>query len=379
VRWIGRDEFPAILREDAGDQLDPVKTAHVRDGYAALGLLPPDLDLVDELVTLTAREAAGIYSPRSRTLFVVESEGDPNDPNALTPVVVHELVHALQHQHFPEPMQLMSALRSQDDVSTALSGLLEGDASLTMFAAMPSAERTLHDAERARVFLYREAARPGSALALGPRFLAASLIFPYADGTVLAAHHFEAGGNAGLDRALADPPLSSLRVLFPDDTAPVEFVRLPLETLLARLAPTPCSVGSENTAGANALRVLLEAQPSDAAIDPLAAEWSGDRFAQLDCGGKWELVWLTRWRSADAAEAFAARYRTLAPGIAARAPLSGPAEVAVDGRTALVVTPGVRAQTEWLRGASEVRGYGSFADWLRDGCFPESGCPATAE
>jgi hypothetical protein len=271
-------------------------------------------------------------------------------------------------------MQLMTALRLHDDVSTALSALLEGDASLTMFAAMPSGARTVSDAERARLFLYREAARPGSELALEPRFLAASLIFPSADGTVLAAQHFQAGGNAGLDQAMREPPLSSLRVLFPDDLAPVEFVRLPLEQLVSRLAPTPCSVGSENTVGANALRVLFEADPADADRSARGAvERRPLRAARLR--RKWEVVWLTRWRSPEAAQTFAARYRELAPAIAARAPLSGTAEVVVDGRTALVVTPGLRAQAEWLHGASEIRSYGSFADWLGDGCFPEAASP----
>ena len=56
ARWITRAELPAILRADAGDLLDPVVNARTRDGYAAIGLLPPDIDLTDELVDLTARE-----------------------------------------------------------------------------------------------------------------------------------------------------------------------------------------------------------------------------------------------------------------------------------------------------------------------------------
>jgi len=376
VRWIPRAEMPAVLRADAGDLLDPGLNARARDGYAAIGLLPPDIDLAEELVKLTAREAAGIYSPRARTLFIVDPASEPDQPDMLEPVVVHELVHALQHQHFPTPMNLMSALRKHDDVTTALSALLEGDASLTMFGTMSPAARSLAVAEKARPLLYAEAAKPGSELALAPRFLAVSLVFPYAEGTVLAAQHFEDAGNAGLDAALRDPPLSTLRVLHPEQRAPVEFVRLPLDGLAAHGAPSQCGVGSENTVGASALAVLLSesAEPGD----PLVAEWRGDRFAQLDCGGKWELVWFTRWSSAGAARGFAERYRALAPAIAARTPLSGPAEVVVAGRDALVVTPGLRAQADWLLSASEVRGYGSFGDWLAGGCFPERECPSPA-
>ena len=256
------------MRADAGELLDPVVNARARDGYAAIGLLPPDIDLTDELVELTAREAAGIYSPRTRTLYVVDPESDPDTPAMLSLVVVHELVHALQHQHFPEPMQRMTRLRAHDDVTTALSALLEGDASLTMFAVLSPAARSLAVAQKARPLLYSEAAKPGTELALAPRFLAISMVFPYADGTVLAARNFESGGNAGLDAALRDPPLSTLRVLYPEQRAPVEFVRLPLEELAARTASPPCSVGSENTVGAHALGVLLETDTDELRARP---------------------------------------------------------------------------------------------------------------
>lgn len=379
VRLVTRAELPAILREDAGDLLDPAESARVRDGYAALGLLPADFDLAEESVKLMAGEAAGLYSPRSRRLFIVEPASD-EEAVLFEPLVVHELVHALQHQNFPAPLQLMSELRNHDDVTAALSALVEGDASFTMLAAIAPDARSLAAAETARPLWYQAAAQPGSELALAPRFMALSMVFPYADGVVLAALHYSAGGNAGLDAALRDPPLSTLRVLHPELRAPVEFVRLPLAELPSRLAPSQCSVGTENTAGANAVGILFETDPGRAGQgpDPLAAEWRGDRFAQLACGPRWELVWFTRWSTPAAAGEFAARYRALAPAIAAKTPLSGPAEVVVDGRDALVLTPGLRAQAAWLHGAAEVRGYGSFGDWLADGCFPDPACPAAA-
>ena len=112
--------------------------------------------------------------------------------------------------------------------------------------------------------------------------------------------------------------------------------------------------------------------------EALVPAWSGDRFAQLDCGDSWELVWLTRWDSAEAARAFASAYRAIADAVAANAKLAGTPTVVVRERSALVLTPALFAQADWLFDASEIRAYASFAEWRRDDCFPESPCPIAA-
>jgi hypothetical protein len=61
--------------------------------------------------------------------------------------------------------------------------------------------------------------------------------------------------------------------------------------------------------------------------------------------------------------------------VAANSPLSGEPQVIVRERSALVVTPGLGAQADWLFEASEVRGYASFAAWRADDCFPTAPCP----
>ena len=111
----------------------------------------------------------------------------------------------------------------------------------------------------------------------------------------------------------------------------------------------------------------------------LLAGWRGDRYVRLECGEKWELLWLTRWESQEAAERFAAAYRALAPGIAGRTRLSGPVEVVVRGRAALVVTPGLRPQADELLAHAEVRSFENLESWVASGCFPEDACPAKKE
>ena len=141
-------------------------------------------------------------------------------------------------------------------------------------------------------------------------------------------------------------------------------------------AGSGCSVDYTNVAGAVLLRVLFEQSLPPSERDALLAGWRGDRYAKLGCGEKWELVWLTRWSSPESAQRFAAAYGALAPGIAAHTPLRGPAEIVVRDRTALVVTPGLRAQADALLRGAEIRSYSRLVDWLADQCFPDTVCPS---
>ena len=95
----------------------------------------------------------------------------------------------------------------------------------------------------------------------------------------------------------------------------------------------------------------------------------------VDCDGRWELGWFTRWATPIAASEFTQRYRTIAKSVSENTPLSGPAEVLLDGNTALVLTPGLIDYSRLLLQQTQVRNYTSFADWIADGCFPESPCP----
>ena len=377
MRWVGRDQLPELLREVAGDDLEPSRVADARDSYVALGVLGPDVDLAKEMLALYESQVAGLYSPKRKTLFVSDEMRGPLKSILLGPVVVHELTHALQDQHFPDTVHLLVDLDGEDDVVQALSGTVEGDASITMVGAMPggATNETVEVAEQLRDTMLAELAKPDSDFGRAPRLLGVGLVFPYAYGTVAAARRFEAQGNAGLNAMLRDPPLSTVQVLHPSLAASIEFIRLPLDELRADPATAQCVQGRANVAGALTMRVLFEATHKGDALEKLVSAWRGDRYVRLDCGGKWELVWLTRWASPEAAQRFAAAYGDQAAAIAARAPLSGPVALTVSGSTALAVTPGVRARADELLHASEIRSYGDFRAWLADGCFPESGCP----
>ena len=370
-RWLRPGDTSAIVREElesayAGDQ------ARYRDAYVALGMLPPGIDLVETLLGLYEEQLLGLYSPRKRTMYVV---ADPAAAYA-GPIVVHELVHALHHQHFRRTLAVAMQLRRNDDLVSALGATMEGDASLTMLGVEGGGmRRDIQSAERVRSLFRESLTDPRGVMAQVPLLLQVGLVFPYAEGTVFAARQYSKGGNSALDRALENAPLSTAAVSLPEHRVPVEFVSLPRRELSEHLAVRGCELGADNVAGAVTIDTLFKQYQGVAERESVARTWRGDRFLQIACGATWELVWLTRWSSNAAAQDFASRYGSIAQQIAEQAPLSGTPTVMLDDRTALVVTPGLIDQAGALLEATEIRSYQDFDAWFSDACFPESPCP----
>jgi hypothetical protein len=290
--------------------------------------------------------------------------------------VIHELVHALQHQHFPRTLELMQTLRHNDDVVLALGSAAEGDAMLVMLLYSLGSDGDLPptNVELLRAGLRADLENPSGMLSEVPRIVRLSLVFPYAAGFDMAEREYRAAGRTGLDRMLGEPPLSSLRVREPGAVQPVEFVRLPAARAAAR-AGGRCRAGHDNVAGALGIEALFSDHGAPDAA-PLAREWSGDRFLRVDCPRGAELLWVTRWTTPEAAAAFAAAYARIAPSVARVAPLAGTPRVETRGRTALVATPRLADAADDLLGRTEIRAFASFGEWVRAGCFPESPCPA---
>ena len=375
-RWVTRAQFPKIVRWELAESYTAQFVERYSDAYAAMGLLPPDLDLLETLLELLSDQLVGLYSPYRRTLYVVREHEDERGGQSLM-IVVHELVHALQHQHFPATVDLLQGLRHNDDVVLAIGSTVEGDASLTMLASDPNARlcREMEDALSFQRSMLFELEEHSGMLARVPRLLRVSQIFPYAYGTPVAAGVYAEEGNRGLDAQLRDPALSTLRVRFPEEDHAVEFVGLPLEILAAELERRGCEIGHSNVAGMLTVRVFLEEYDPDRDPEALIRDWAGDRFVHVYCPDAWELAWLTRWTDAAAAADFARRYRAAAAAVARSSPLSGVPRVIEAGRTVLVLTPGLLAPAELFIRRSEFRSYRSFGEWKADNCFPESPCP----
>lgn len=373
MKWMNPDQVGGVVAEELAYALPENFETDYRDAYVALGVLPPDIDLYDTLLSLHEEELVGLYSVHTSTLYVLR-EDESHTGYESSMIVVHELVHALQHQHFPRTVRTLQGVRRNDDLVTAMSAVLEGDASLTMLPVESEWGRTLEDAERLRNAMLVELEFPEDEMAAAPLLLRTSLIFPYAHGAALAARRYTEDGNGGLDALMTSPPLSTLRVIEPDDTDPVEFIRLPTAELAESLSERGCRVGHDNVAGVLTLQVLFDLYTKEAELDALLRHWAGDRFAHFVCSDGGELAWLVRWDDEASARDFARRYQRIAPAASQAAGFAGLPDVEVDGKGVWILSQGLATQAELAASQVEIRPYDDFTAWLADGCFPES-CP----
>jgi hypothetical protein len=196
------DRYVSRPEQEAGERL-----------LKLLGLLPADASLRDTLAQATASEVGGYYVPRTGTLALVRDAGLQGVLGEVA--LAHELVHALEDQHFGlEP----GAGQLWRDRATARSGLTEGTATLAMveyLAASQGADELSGELRERVLDRIGELAIPAAGGL--PRYVRESLVFPYAAGAALVNRIQGGGGWAAVDEAFgARPVLSTEQLMHPE-------------------------------------------------------------------------------------------------------------------------------------------------------------------
>jgi hypothetical protein len=226
-------------------------------------------------------------------------------------VIAHELTHALADQNF-DLYTLQKSIKHDDDRSLALSSLIEGEATLTMFGAQMSDWRgdaisKVPAANLERTFGLLMSVMPmagGKTLREAPPILSESMIFPYFRGMVFCARQTNDGGWKALDAAYRKPPLSTEQILHPEKylAHPDAPMAVDLGTLTA---DETWKEVDRNVVGEMQLGILLKRHGGKAA----AIGWDGDQFATFEgLDGRLGLVWYSTWDSAEDAQRFRRAY-----------------------------------------------------------------------
>jgi len=339
ARSVHRDELRAVLAEELDAWRSPAEFADYERALVALGLWPADRALFSEALSVYGEAIVGIYLPSRRELLLVSDAPAADGSTALAAAagenvetefaLVHEIIHLLQHQVYPELMDPKLIPNDSDDFEAAIQAALEGDAIRFGFDAVGLPVPTPDEWE-ARI-AGQLSGTQGSALAQAPALIRLSLGFPYVRGYALAWREEFA--------LLEAPPISTEQVMH-DDRRREAFLQLDLSELKDRL-PTGCRTLQRNTVGELQISILFRDLAEDP--DPAIWEgWNGDRYLVADCAGQTEWVWWTAWDSAQDAAEFADAYRKLAPAVAARAGSALPV-VALAQRTYVVATSRGRA------------------------------------
>lgn len=188
-----------------------------------LGLLPPDVELLQLLKDLLEEQIAGMYDIDQRLLYLA----DWVPAELQTIVATHEITHALQDQHFSLRVRKKLGFATAD-AEAAWQALLEGDATAVMleaglrpvgqsFAALADSNLWTDGTFTAAL---REAMGAGAGMDAGrlfsaPAVVRESLLFPYEKGLGFVAALVAAGGWKRVDEAYVHPPESTEQVLHP--------------------------------------------------------------------------------------------------------------------------------------------------------------------
>ena len=263
-----------------------------------LGLIEPDVDLVELYLALLSEGVLGAYDVEDGRL-VVRLEGRAiGSEQELT--LAHELTHALQQQHFDIESLLEDAADNLDR-GLAVSALAEGDATLLELLYLQANSLPLPNVPDTPVY--------DSA----PKIIQELLLFPYTSGLRMLDHTSGDEDWSGINAAYRDPPRSTEHVIHPDKylegEAPLH-VTLPDagSTLGEDWTPIYSSVGGEFL-----IRHHLDSRLGTRDASEAAAGWGGDAFILYgDAGDGRVLFWFFRWDSTEDAEEFFNGYSELA-------------------------------------------------------------------
>jgi hypothetical protein len=278
-----------------------------------LGELPAGTDLPRLLNRVQAESVLGFYLPGRRPpkggLYVRSSRG--LDPYAKI-ILAHELTHAVTDQRFDlTRADRLAAETAREDELAAYSGLVEGDATLTMQRYL--AER-LTPAEQADAGLVASTQRTPERDA-APAVIRQSMLFPYEQGLRFVRTLYAQGGWDAVNDAYRDPPRSTEQLLHPerylgDRDRPQQFE---VADLSGRLGGG-WRPAAELSFGELDARLLLQGELAVTTAEAAAAGWDGGRLRTFQRGTGTALALRTVWDSGAEATQFCGAMRGWATG-----------------------------------------------------------------
>jgi hypothetical protein len=324
-----RIEDRVAMRAYVERALDDAQLARAKRRYLALGALDADLDVRALLVSVMEEELVGYYDPKQKRLAVrsdIARELGMANPSIIGEVpraaaersltwratVVHELVHALQDQHFALG-QTIEQTRTTD-ADNAFGALVEGDATLVMLGytvqlAGESLDALAEHPERVLSAMSRTPDQLTGALRRAPALLREPLLFRYREGAHFCAELYRNGGWARVDEAQRNPPTSTLSVRNPRrylDHAPEPAQALPP---VAWLHERGYEQVDEDVLGGLELSVVLGTAGVEA--EYIVSAWRGDRYLVLEHDGRQASLWWLRFATASTARNAAAAFEQL--------------------------------------------------------------------
>ena len=302
---MSKPQLDKYLQDKLNTEVKPEEIRIEELTLRALGFVEEGYDLKQSVLDVLNEQAAAFYDTKKKRLFVMESSAGQ------TPILVHELSHALADQYFSLDRFIKHAGKS-DDGHMARMAVMEGQATWLMseWQASQNGQTLVGRPEMVELMARPSPAATGEfpALEKAPLYLQETLLFPYTKGLAFQHAVIEKHGRAGFAEVFSSPPQTTQQILHPE----TYFART--ESTPAPLPPVTIPKGFKPVAEGNLGELdhqILLRQFQVTEWEEIARAWRSGLYKV------WEhkkskrvlLVYTSTWASEDAARRFYAAYR----------------------------------------------------------------------
>jgi hypothetical protein len=330
-RLIGSADVEQYTREQEAKQENVERFATAEMTMKKFGFLPRDFNLQEFLVKANGKQLAAYYDPETKTISLLN--WIPLEQQA--PILAHELTHALQDQNYglkaflkePKPAN-PAAEQAEDDIPTARRAVVEGQAQVVFVDFLLAPIGRSLQTTPGLIYQMEEPAVKATAdselLHTAPMIMRETGTFPYRAGLIFEGELLQKGGKQmAFAGAFARPPRTTHEILQPKSY--LEHEKLPLVHIpdMLPLLDGKYSVFDSGSIGELDVRALLEQYGHRRVADDLSASWTGGRYvtfrkadgdANKPSTADLALLYVSRWKSPQAAERFAHIYATAVSG-----------------------------------------------------------------
>jgi len=294
-----------------------------------LGFLPRDFNLKEFLVKSTGQEVAGYYDEETKTISLVSWV----PPDRQEPILAHELTHALQDQNYDLAKWMKAGTKAaggdpnggaRDDSALARKAVVEGQAMVVYVDyLLKPVGRSLQDTP-GLIYQMEEpavkAAIDSQLMHDAPMIMREMGTFAYQEGLIFEGELLHKGGKKmAFAGVFARPPRNSHEVLQPGTY--IQGEKLPLVRIpdMREVLSQQYDVYDSGGIGELDVRALLKQYGERRIADDVSSAWQGGVYvtfrrkdkavAQVSAGtGDLALLYVSRWKTAQAAERFAKFY-----------------------------------------------------------------------
>jgi hypothetical protein len=277
------------------------------------GFIEPGTNIASLQQDILGEQVAGYYDAETSTMVVVRSDGAQELSANDEVTFAHEVVHALQDQHFGLISVQGDVDLLTDDELLAIKAMIEGDATVAQVLYMIRNPKLLEAVED-ELENY-----DSPMLDAAPLFYSETLMFPYDAGSFFVMDIYQEGGWESVDAMFAAPPTTTEQILHPEKyLAGEEAIPVTVPELLPVLGDEWTEI-DDNSMGEFIIDVFLRNGGARNRVAREASEgWGGDAYVVVGNEDETAFVWNTAWDTdEDAVEFFEALAATEGERLAA--------------------------------------------------------------